>query len=207
MRVARPIVYALLSIASLLSVDALADTLNLNYETTSAGTTTYSNVANAVLVPGSYNYGHSVAHTDGNVTGTTFGFYNDYIFTIGAGQVDSITSTIDLAGLTGINNLQVRLFNVADASAPGTTGNPAGSLIQAWSSALSCGTGCTGTVDVITPHTLSAGTYDLQVRGTTNSLGGSFSGVLNTAPVPVPAAFALLLSGMTMFGSLVRRKQ
>jgi hypothetical protein len=121
--------------------------------------------------------------------------------------VNSITSTIDLAGLLGITNLQVRLFSVADATAPGTTGNPGGSLIQAWSSAVSCGSGCTGTVDVITPHTLSAGTYDLQVRGTTNTLGGSFSGVLNTAPVPLPAAFFLLLSGMGLVGSSIPRKQ
>jgi len=207
MRSARLIVMSLISIASLMSLDTFADTLNLNYETTSAGVTALSNVANAVQVPGTYNYGQTVAHTDGNVTGTSFGFYDDYIFTIGAGQVNSITSTIDLAGLLGITNLQVRLFSVADASTPGTTGNPGGSLIQAWSSAISCGTGCTGTVDVITPHTLTAGTYDLQVRGTTNTLGGSFSGVLNTAPVPLPAAFVLLLSGMTMFGSLVRCKQ
>ena len=206
MRVVRLIVSCVMLIAPLMSIDVFADTLNLNYETTSAGTTTYSNVANAAQVPGTYNYGHSVAHVDGNVTGTAFGFYDDYIFTIGAGQVDSITSTIDLAGLLGITNMQVRLFNVADASAPGTTGVPP-SLVQSWSNAISCGTGCTGTVDVITPHTLTAGTYDLQVRGTTDSLGGSFSGVLNTAPVPLPAAFGLLLSGMTMFGSIIRRKQ
>jgi hypothetical protein len=184
----------------------LADTLNLNFETTSAGVATNSTTANVVQVPGSYNYGHSVAPTSGNVTGTTFGFYDDYIFNIGAGQVDSITSTINLAGLLGITNLQVRLFNVASAAAPGTTGNPSGSLIQSWSNAVSCGTGCSGSVDVITPHTLTAGTYDLQVRGTTDTLGGSFSGVLNTAPVPLPAALPLLLSGFGLLGGMLRRR-
>ena len=191
----------------LLSHSAWSDTLNLNYETTSAGVTTNSSTANPVQVPGTYNYGHSVTHTNGNVTGTTFGFYDDYIFTIAAGQVDSITSTIDLAGLLGISNLQVRLFGVADASAPGTTGNPLGSLIQSWSNTVSCGSGCTGTIDVITPHTLSAGTYDLQVRGTTDTLGGSFAGVLNTSPVPLPAALPLLLSGLGLLRGFTRRQK
>jgi hypothetical protein len=61
-------------------------------------------------------------------------------------------------------------------------------------------------VDVITPHTLTAGTYDLQVRGTTDTLGGSFSGVLNTAPVPLPAALPLLLSGFGLLGGMLRRR-
>jgi hypothetical protein len=188
----------------LIGHSVLADTLNLNYETTVAGVTTSSTTANAVQVPGSYNYGHTVAASSGTVNG--FGFYDDYIFTIGAGQVNSITSTIDLAGLIGISNMQVRLFSVADASVPGTTGNPGGSLIQAWSTAVSCGTGCAGTIDVITPHTLTAGTYDLQVRGTANILSGSFSGVLNTAPVPLPAALPLLFSGLGLLGGMLRRR-
>lgn len=198
---------AILSITLLLTHAAWADTLNLVWETTSEGSTPFPHPQNdTISVPGTYNYGHSVTHTNGNVSGTNFGFYDDFIFTIGAGQVDSITSSIDLAGLLGITNLQVRLFNVADASSPGTTGNPGGSLIQSWSSAVSCGSGCTGTVDVITPHTLSAGTYDLQVRGTTETLGGSFAGVLNTSPVPLPAAVILLLSGVGVMRGFGQRK-
>ena len=206
MRVARLLIKTAVLGCMLTAHCALADTLNLNFETTSAGTTTSNTTANVVQVPGSYTYGHTVAPTSGNVSGTSFGFYDDYIFTIGAGQVDSITSTIDLAGLLGITNFQVRLFSVASAAAPGTTGNPNGSLIQSWSNAASCGTGCSGSVDVITPHTLSAGTYDLQVRGTTETLGGSFSGVLNTAPVPLPAALPLLLSGIGLLGGVLRRR-
>lgn len=196
--------------AVLASDTAWCDTigsLNLNFETTAAGTTTYSTTANDVMVPGTYNYAHSVVYTPGNVAGTSYGFYDDYIFSIGSGQVDSITSTIDLAGLVGINGLQVRLFNVPDASSPGTSGYPGSSLIQAWSSSMSCGSGCTGTVAVINPQVLNAGTYDLQIRGTAESYGGSFAGVLNAAPVPLPAAFTLLLSGVGLLGAMRRRGQ
>jgi hypothetical protein len=53
---------------------------------------------------------------------------------------------------------------------------------------------------------LNAGTYDLQVRGTTEALGGSYSGVMNLTPVPLPAAFPLLLSGLGMLRGLRRRR-
>jgi hypothetical protein len=187
---------------------AYADTLGaltLNYETTSSGTTQNSNVANSLSVPGSYKFGHSVAYTTGNVAGTTSGFYDDYIFTIPAGQVDAITSSIDLSGILGISNLQVRLFSVTDASAPGTTGNPGSFLLEKWSDVLSCGSNCNYTVNVLPPYPLTAGTYDLQVRGTAEASGGSFAGVLNTAPVPLPAAIVLLLSGLGVVGG-IRRK-
>src|SRR2546421_8807312 len=119
MRVVSFLTTTMAVVATLLGHSVLADTLNLNFEPSSAGVNANSTTANTVLVPGSYSYGHSVARTSGNVAGTGFGFYDDYIFNIGAGQVDSITSTIDLAGLLGITNLQVRLFNVASAATPG----------------------------------------------------------------------------------------
>ena len=187
---------------------ASSATLNINYDTTSSGVTTLSSTANSVTVPGTYNYGNSVLHTTGNVGSTGFGFYDDYIFTVAAGQLDSVTSTIDLAGLLGISNLEVRLFGVADALSPGTTGLPATTLYSAWSTPFTCGSGCSGIVAVLAPTTpaLHAGTYDLQIRGTTDTLGGSYAGVLNATPVPLPAALPLLLSGFGLLGGLWRRR-
>lgn len=210
MRVAKPVLKTtlLLSVlAPLYVTSAGADTLSLNYERTSLGTTTYS--SSATSAAGTYNYGHTVAHTDGNVSGTNYGFYDDYIFTIAAGNVDSVTSTIDLAGVYGINNFQVRLFSVADALTPGATGYPGSAPIPGWTQAYDCTTGsisCTGTVSIIAPYSLTAGTYDLQIRGTTEVGGGSYAGVLNVTPVPLPAAFPLLMSGMGLLGGIARRR-
>jgi hypothetical protein len=56
----------------------------------------------------------------------------------------------------------------------------------------------------VLPETLLApGSYVLEIRGNvTGSAGGSYSGVLNLAPapVPLPAALPLLLSGIGLFG-------
>lgn len=189
---------------------ALADTLSINYERTALATTTYSTVATNAA--GTYNFGNSVTHTDGYVysnAGKNYGFYDDYIFSIGNGQVDSVASTIDLSGVYGITNFEVRLFTVADASTPGTLGSvPAvgGTLLNAWTTSINCGTGCTGTINVIAPYNLSAGSYDLQIRGTAEAGGGSYSGVLNVLPVPVPAAFPLLFSGIGMLSGMLRRR-
>ena len=54
--------------------------------------------------------------------------------------------------------------------------------------------------------TLAAGTYVLEVRGmATGTSGGSYSGTLNVAPVPLPATLPLLLSGLGLLGGLLRR--
>jgi hypothetical protein len=194
-----------LGLLGALAAPAWSSAIPLNYETNGSGTTQYSNIAQ-VLGSGSYTYANTVPFTSGVVPGTTSGFYDDIIFTIGANQLDTIATTIDLLGVLGINDFQVRLFSVPDASAPGTTGNPGASLIDAWTNSVNCGTGCTGTVAFVSPTSFGAGTYDLQVRGTALSGGGSYSGVLNLTPVPVPAALPLLLSGLGLLGRLKRRR-
>jgi hypothetical protein len=56
--------------------------------------------------------------------------------------------------------------------------------------------------------TLSSGSYYLEVRGNVDGTsGGSYSGTLNIAPVPLPAALPLLLSGFGLLGGLVRRRR
>lgn len=54
---------------------------------------------------------------------------------------------------------------------------------------------------MLDPIALTAGTYTLQIKGTvTGAFGGSYAGVLNVAPVPEPASYAMLLSGLAIFG-------
>jgi hypothetical protein len=132
-------------------------------------------------------------------------FYDDYLFSISPASFDSITTTINLGSMLGINNLQTRLYSGTVT----TTGAPTG-LLQAWSIAIPIsGTGYNGSIAVISPVTLSAGNYVLEVRGdVVGSAGGSYAGVLNIAPIPEPGEWALLLIGLGVIGFVaVRRKQ
>ena len=62
---------------------------------------------------------------------------------------------------------------------------------------------------VISPITLSAGNYVLEVRGdVVGTAGGSYAGVLNISPIPEPGEWVLMLIGLGMIGFVaVRRKQ
>ena len=124
-------------------------------------------------------------------------FYDDYLFTMSPGSVDTVASTISLGSLFGINNLQARLYSGTVT----TTGKPTG-LLEAWSTAIQItGNGYTGSMAVISPITLGAGSYVLEIRGdVVGTAGGSYAGALNISPVPEPQEWALLLAGLGVLG-------
>jgi len=182
---------------------SMAASVALSDTTTSAGTTAYG-ANSALATPGSYTYANTfgAGSGGGSVSSTlTDGFYDDYVFTITGASADSVTSTINLGNILEIDGLQVALFAYGAGQQVPVAGNP---LAAGWSQSLYGGV---GTVAVIAPIDLAPGSYALEVAGTvTGTAGGSYSGTLNLAPVPLPAAFPLLLSGLGAMGLWNRRR-
>ncbi len=185
-----------------------ANVLNLSDELTAGGLTGSNTVSTPPFGASTYTNTFN-GPTTPIPTAPSWGFYDDFVFTIGGSAVDSITSTINLGNSSAIDGLQVRLYNEAGNTPLPVTGVPTGStLIDAWSTSLNIAPGMTGTVDVLPTTSLSAGTYVLEVRGNvTGSLGGGYSGTLNVSPVPLPAALPLMLSGMGLLGGAIRRRR
>jgi hypothetical protein len=189
-------------------------TLTSSYTTTSAGTSPAGGTGTiyAPTVPGSYNYSQGFGAGQGTtaVPGGTDGFYVDYVFTVGGATADSLTATLDLGSLLQISNLSSRIYsydlNPSTATSPTQLGTPVGGAIVSWTTPVT-GTGASGLYTMISNQTLNPGTYVLQIRGTvTGSAGGSFAGVLNLAPVPLPAAAWLLVSGLGGLFATGRRR-
>ena len=199
--------------ASALAQNALAATISLNYEATSAGQTGGNNTTPTVLsVPASYTFGQTFSANTTLIPSTSFDFYDDYLFTVTAATVNASAITIDLGATSQITNLDVRLFSwngsVENPTTAGSTttnritlGSPSSTPFQGNPNPLPG-----GSYVKLPDQNLAAGTYVLQVRGVINgSAGGAYSGTVNTAPIPVPAAFPLLISGLGMLGLFRRR--
>jgi hypothetical protein len=182
---------------------AVTSNLPLSDETVSTGTTSY-NTGSSLAVPGTYTYANTFSGATGStpVPGKTAGFYDDYIFTISGATADSLTSTINLGDTFAINGLQVALFNYTAGQTTPISGSP---VTAGWSTAFNSGP-TSGTIAVISDTVLAPGSYALEVQGTVaGTAGGSYSGSLNLAPVPLPAALPLLLSGLGAIGFFGRR--
>lgn len=183
--------------------------LYLSETTTGSGSSPFGNIS-APAIPGNYTY-HDSWSTGPQTTfvgSTGLGFYDDFVFTIAAGQVDSITSSITLGNMLGISGLQVRLYDYnANSQAAPLLGTPVtGSAFDAWSTTVAFPGGTTS-VNVLPATPLTAGTYVLEVRGTVSgSNGGNYTGSLNLTPVPLPAGLPSLLGGLAILGCFVWRR-
>jgi len=205
-------------VASAFAQTSFADTLNLNYTATYNGTSIVNTVVNPALntpaATSQSTYSHTLPTLADTIPGSVSAsnptgseFYDDYVFTIGGSSLSSITATIDLGNVFSIDNLNVRLFSWSGSaeqlSSIPTIGAPPATPLQAWTYATG-----TGEVAVIDQTGLAAGTYVLQVRGNVSgSSGGAYVGTLNVAPVPLPAALPLLMSGLGVFGGLFGRRR
>ncbi len=198
---------------ALASFSAQAATLNLSYSTTAAGTT--GSGSNTIVDPNDlYVYGNAFENltttlytpSTGPSAGINFEFYDDYVFTIGAGSLSSITSTLQLGNIYGINHLQARIYSAASNPSQPVLGTPVGGVIEAWSTSVSGLYGSSLTVVVFDDVLLGAGTYVLELRGAvTGALGGGYVGALDVAEVPVPAAAWLM--GSALLGLIGARRR
>lgn len=187
---------------------AAASSLAPNYTETSAGTVGPGG-SNVLAVPGSYGYTNTFLAGSGStpITGSSFGFYDDYVFTISGATADSVTSTINLGTSLQINNLSARLYSTTGNPTLPVLGAPVGGVIDAWSTPINV-SGLAGTAAVIAATTLAPGTYVEEIRGTVaGTVGGTYAGVLNLAPIPLPAGLPLLLSAAVGFGFWGRRRK
>jgi hypothetical protein len=183
---------------------AMASAIPLSDTTLSTGTTAFG-TNSSLAVPGSYTYGNTFAGGVGSslVGATTSGFFDDYVFTISGAAANSVTSTINLGDTLAINGLQVALFDYTAGQSVPISG-PA--LVTGWSQAFDSN-GVGTTISVISPTTLAPGSYALEVRGTVaGTAGGSYSGTLNLAPVPLPPGLPLFVTGLGALGFWGRRR-
>lgn len=160
----------------------------------------------AVSATNGYTYGQQVLDTSGHkFTGSAlYGFDDAYAFTLtGPASANSLTATINLGSLLDIQNLQVRLFQY-NGSTPiplALSGVPAGGVAPPTNGWTPVATG-TGWTTIFSDPNLAAGNYVLEVRGVANgSSGGTYAGLLQIGPVPLPAGLPLLLSGLGLFGA------
>jgi PEP-CTERM motif len=183
----------------------------------SGGNPSCVNAAVESLFLGSY----SIGNTFNSATGVTPlygggpGFVDAYLFSVSNSDADALAATITLGGAFSINGLSVRLYGLAD-NTPASNSSTAGLVLPADTSpngffvsgttTVSNVDGATATTAAIEPTMLAAGQYALEVWGTVaGQEGGSYSGTLNLAPVPLPGTFILALSGLALFGALAPR--
>jgi hypothetical protein len=179
--------------------------ITLSAETTAAGTTG-AGVNPTLTLPGSYTYANTfTAPTTAFPSGSSYGFYDAYAFTVGGSVANSVTSTINLGSLS-VSNLSERLYSANPGDAIPVLGMPPGaSYFVAWTSVLPGGS---GEVAVLDAMTLAPGTYVLEIRGlVTGASGGSYTGQLNLTPVPLPAALPLLVGGLGALGAFGGRRR
>ncbi len=163
-------------------------------------------------VPGQYNYVDSFSNpsASGKIAGSDIyggpsygdlgpaGFIDDYFFAISPASADTVSATIS-NGTFAVSNLFARLYSLSVNPGGLVLTQPAGTVFYG----AVTGSG-PATLVQINPVTLSAGSYVLEISGTSSgSAGGSYTGTLNLSPVPLPPSLPLLLGGLLGLAGLI----
>lgn len=187
-----------------------ASAATLSYEETASGITGSGAGTSYFNLPVHDGYTHDLGPSAGLIASAGapgFSFYDDYIFTVANSTIDSATTEINL-GTLSIANLEERIYSIDPSShSPPMLSNPTG-FQTAWSTPITFQASHeTGMTTVLSPTTLNGGTYVLEIRGNvTGADGGTYSGVLNLQPVPLPAALPLLFSGLGLLACCRRQR-
>lgn len=159
----------------------------------------------------SQSYANSVgSYSAGTLSnGDNFGLVASYVVALPASTTGAYIFSLNLTSSTGIDDLSSRLYAYGPNTNTtlGITGAPPqGGVVSSWSASVNG-----GTVDSTTMNAsnVPAGLYVLEVVGelSPGATSGSFSGQLSVAPVPVPAALPLLLSGAAGIAGFGRRRR
>lgn len=177
--------------------------LNLTHSFVSSVTDVGNGVISLLDVPGSNGYTHTFTAPTTTIPTTSYGFYDDFVFTVDGALTNSVTTTIGFGTVLGINDLHVRLFKLDGNTFP-VLGDPVGTTL-AESVVSSSGN---VTIALLEGAVLGAGTYVLEIRGNVvGSAGGTYSGGLNLAPVPVPASMWMFGSAVLGLAGIARRRK
>lgn len=126
-----------------------------------------------------------------NVQSVAPGAFSDlysFLFPAGAMSGSGSAISIDVATILNIDNIQV-------------------SLLDAGLNVLASGT--VGDTSVLFDQPLTFGSaYSFRVTGDAlGSAGGTYAFLASAAPVPEPESYALMLAGLGVVGSIVRRRR
>ena len=183
-----------------------ATAATLSYETTASGTTGGGAITDYSQLPVSDFFGNNLPKATGTLGAPSdpgFTFYDDYIFSVANSTVDAASFVLNEGNTLAINDLQMRLYTLAGNTPQPVLGNSPAGLMAGWSSPISSN----GSTTDLNTTMLTAGTYVLEVRGdVTGTAGGSYAGLIDLQPVPIPAALPLLLSGLGLLGGFARKR-
>jgi hypothetical protein len=139
------------------------------------------NIGTLPIAPAVYSNVQSVA------PGTFSDLYS-FLFPVGASTGSGAAITIDVGTILNIDNIQV-------------------SLLDASSNILASGT--VGDTSILFDQPLTLGSsYSFRVTGNASgAVGGTYAFLASAAPVPEPESYALMLAGLGVVGSIVRRRR
>jgi PEP-CTERM motif len=138
------------------------------------------------IAPAVYSNVHNVQSA---APGGSFADLYSFVFPAGASTGSGSAVTINLGTILNIDFIQVALLDAAQSIlAAGSLGAPGSVLFD---------------------QTLTPGTsYYFNVTGfATGSAGGTYAFLASAAPVPEPGTSALMLAGLGVVGSIVRRRR
>jgi hypothetical protein len=192
-----------------------ASTLVLSCQALTPGTpspATCPTTAPMYSVPGLYSYVDSFGAPDGsgtisgsNINGGSPGFVDAYLFDIAPAKADAVTAEISDGSTISTSNLFARLYTLSSNPEGLVLGAPVGPVYNGIVSTDANGATTVSIGQIMLP----AGSYVLEISGTDNgSFAGGYTGSIDLSPVPLPASFSLLLTGLIgLAGLFVQRRR